>query len=84
MGKGENRYSYSSMSIEEVVCPICGKTFCPSVYHQWTIKKHWYWIPVCSYTCMRKWDREISIKNEEKTKKKTKKKKRNRRKTLCK
>lgn len=39
-----------------VVCPICGKSFVPAPEHAWDIdygRKL-----VCSYTCMRVWEKE--------------------------
>lgn len=47
-------------------CPICGKQFAPAVEHYWKIGSAYSFdsminsrnIPVCSYTCMRKWEKE--------------------------
>lgn len=44
-------------------CPICGKHFVPAPEHMWKIG-NWCDIEeirvqkVCSYTCMRKWEKE--------------------------
>lgn len=41
-------------------CPICGKQFLPAVEHAWkigTMKK--YEKLVCSYTCMRTWEKDL-------------------------
>lgn len=47
-------------------CPICQKQFAPALEHAWLIGKAYLdtqaydyrHIPVCSYTCMRKWEKE--------------------------
>lgn len=45
------------------VCPICGKKFIPAAQHAWCIGG-WDSVHgernqrVCSYTCMRKWEKE--------------------------
>lgn len=45
-------------------CPICGKEFLPAIEHAWKIVIREYGEPggrilkVCSYTCMRKWEKE--------------------------
>lgn len=47
-------------------CPICQKQFAPALEHAWCIGKAYLDtptcdyrnIPVCSYTCMRKWEKE--------------------------
>lgn len=47
-------------------CPICKKQFAPALEHAWLIGKAYLDtqtydyrnIPVCSYTCMRKWEKE--------------------------
>ena len=42
-------------------CPICEKMFIPAVEHAWQIG-NWgndiRYVNVCSYTCMRKWEKE--------------------------
>lgn len=48
-------------------CPICGKRFAPAIEHYWMIGDYWTEVrdtPVCSYSCMRKWEKEEKIKNE--------------------
>ena len=44
------------------VCPICGKGFVPAVEHYWKIGSYSCFdvrnTPVCSYTCMRAWEKE--------------------------
>jgi len=43
--------------ILDCTCPICKKNFIPAPEHRWTIKtKHNPKAPVCSYSCMRKWE----------------------------
>lgn len=37
-------------------CPICGKGFAPAPEHGWKINNGE--TLVCSYTCMRAWERE--------------------------
>lgn len=59
---------------EPDVCPICGKTFTPAPDNYWKIGK---WIgkgdnlsdsvrnvDVCSYSCMRKWEKEQMAKEK--------------------
>lgn len=54
-------------------CPICGKGFIPAPEHAWKIghitsyaiknrRDDAYQRNVCSYTCMRKWEREEEAK----------------------
>lgn len=41
----------------ECSCPICKKNFIPAADHQWTVAINYRGnIPVCSYSCMRKWE----------------------------
>lgn len=43
-------------------CPICGKEFLPAAQHSWKIGNHeWRKELVCSYTCMRKWEKDPKI-----------------------
>lgn len=50
-------------------CPICGKKFIPAPEHAWGIG-NWGGDTrdelVCSYTCMRKWEKEQIAKDKEK------------------
>ncbi|MEE0981454.1 MAG: hypothetical protein U0K91_07195 [Acutalibacteraceae bacterium] len=40
------------------VCPICGKEFLPAGQHSWKIGEYMsYEKLVCSYSCMRKWEK---------------------------
>lgn len=39
-------------------CPICGKGFHPAPEHAWKIGPEQTGPLVCSYTCMRKWEKE--------------------------
>lgn len=56
-------YSYYESLKKTEICPICGKHFIPAVEHMWKIGG-WSHIEdgrtekVCSYTCMRKWEKE--------------------------
>ena len=46
-------------------CPVCGKTFFYDPEHAWMIgygKNGYGGKKVCSYTCMRKWEKENHIK----------------------
>ena len=52
----------------EHTCPICGKIFIAAQYHQWEAGYKTVAKLVCSYTCMRKWEKEKVDKR--KTKKK--------------
>ena len=48
-------------SAEPNICPICGKKFIPAPENYWKIGKFDFrtrTIDVCSYTCMRKWEKE--------------------------
>ena len=54
-------------SAEERICPICNKKFIPAPYHAWKIGRtvddndgslNYTVKLVCSYTCMRKWEKE--------------------------
>ena len=65
----ENDKPYGNLPWYKVplkVCPICGKKFAPALEHAWLIGKAYLDtqtydyrnIPVCSYTCMRKWEKE--------------------------
>lgn len=48
-----------------IKCPICGKKFHPVPEHQWKVgysHNGFGGKPVCTYTCMRKWEKENHIK----------------------
>lgn len=50
-----------------IKCPICGKQFTPAIEHYWMIGDYWTEErddPVCSYSCMRKWERQEQFKNK--------------------
>lgn len=40
------------------VCPICGKNFIPAPEHGWRVGSEKEYKLVCSYTCMRVWEKE--------------------------
>ena len=57
--------------IAEEKCPMCPRTFIPAPDHQWTIKtKTNQKKNVCSYTCMRKWEKPILEAEKKKAKSK--------------
>ena len=68
MPKKNKVYHYESRHVREHICPRCGKRFFPAPYHQWRIGYTDAFKLVCSYTCMRKWEKEKVDKR--KTKKK--------------
>lgn len=45
-------------------CPVCGKEFQPAPFHALRIGTEWRGKPVCSYSCMRKWEREQEEKEK--------------------
>ena len=46
-------------------CPLCGKEFLPAGMHSWTIGNNSMTQElVCSYTCMRKWEKNPKRKND--------------------
>ena len=47
---------YHSENEARKTCPVCGKAFAPAPEHAYYIKNNRS-ILVCSYTCMRKWDK---------------------------
>lgn len=72
-----NTYSNTYTSCTAIVdqeCPICGKNFIPAPYHQWKMinrkTKGIHWVNVCSYSCMRKAEKEIEKADIEKQEKK--------------
>lgn len=48
----------TNIHITERKCPICGKNFIAAPYHQWKIGYYKRPKLVCSYSCMRKWEKE--------------------------
>lgn len=56
-------------------CPICGKQFSPASEHAWLIGSEYTYdtsrecrnIPVCTYSCMRKWEKDQEEKCETKS-----------------
>ena len=49
---------YINTYIAENRCPICKKNFVPAPNHQWIISiNHNPRKKVCSYNCMRKWEK---------------------------
>lgn len=47
-------------------CPICKKQFLPAPLHQWKIKKNGVKVKVCSYSCMRVWEKPYLKEQKEK------------------
>lgn len=39
-------------------CPVCGQKFRPAPQHAWTITRRTMPELVCSYSCMRAWERQ--------------------------
>lgn len=50
----------------ERVCPVCGERFSPAIEHAWVIGKRTGKTKryVCSYTCMRAWERNKLVKKK--------------------
>lgn len=52
-------------------CPICGETFRPAPQHIYAIGSPSTRKPVCSYTCMRAWERgKVAKKQKQKRREK--------------
>lgn len=51
---------------QERACPVCGKRFSPAIEHAWTIENRTGKVKkyVCSYTCMRTWERGKLVKKK--------------------
>ena len=68
MGKYIDEY-YQIHSLPKE-CPVCGKKFIPAPEHYWKIGSHGGMdtrdTTVCSYSCMRKWEKEQEAKEEQK------------------
>lgn len=59
---------YHSENEARTICPICGKKFNPAPEHAYYIKKNRKLL-VCSYSCMRKWEKgEVKAYKEQKVK----------------
>lgn len=55
-----------------IECPICGKNFIPAPEHYWQIGNYGLetrGVYVCSYSCMRKWEKEQEAKIKSKQRK---------------
>lgn len=62
-----NKYidEYFNNHCRPIECPICGKKFIPAPEHYWKIgnyKLNTRTDDVCSYSCMRKWEKEQEAK----------------------
>ena len=51
-----------NFSYKKIKCPICGEKYHPEPEHAWRIGHGEKGIKVCSYTCMRKWEKEHKIR----------------------
>ena len=73
----KNTYTACTAIVDQK-CPICGKNFVPAPYHHWKIKKKKSkgvkWENVCSYSCMRVWEKEVEKEEAKKEEEKKKKK----------
>lgn len=59
MGREDGIY----FEYRKIKCPICGKEFHPELDHAWKIGEGKYSSKiVCTYTCMRKWEKANKIK----------------------
>lgn len=57
-----------SVHLTAVKCPICKKEYYPTPDHAWRIGKHGEkGKRVCSYSCMRKWEKENHYKTRDET-----------------
>lgn len=68
MGKYIDEYYQTHCLPQE--CPICGKKFIPASQHYWKISRGEYDMEtrtknVCSYSCMRKWEKQQEAKRKE-------------------
>lgn len=55
MAKDNNTINWSPV---QTTCPICKKKFFSTPDHAWKIGETIHAKKVCSYTCMRKWEKE--------------------------
>lgn len=69
---GEHAWKLEKASTEARIetCPICSKKFIPAPEHYWKIGTGEYDMDtriknVCSYSCMRKWERQQEAKRKE-------------------
>ena len=54
------------LQVETAKCPVCGKKFTPAPQHCLKIGEGTHAPLVCSYSCMRKWEKENAyIRREE-------------------
>ena len=56
MGHNMSNFTGASDNKAEITCPVCGKKFKPAEEHIYHIGKHHNKL-VCTYTCMRKWQK---------------------------
>ncbi len=54
---------------DSIKCPICGKMFVPAPQHYWKIQTGYYeYKKVCTYSCMRVWERKEEANGNRKPK----------------
>lgn len=54
---------------ETRVCPVCNKKFEPAIFHSYKITQKTRYLLVCSYSCLRRWEREKVDKRKKNGKK---------------
>lgn len=53
------------LQLETAECPVCQKMFAPAPEHSLKIGDTIHAKKVCSYSCMRKWEKEHNFKRRE-------------------
>ena len=57
-----------SVHLTQAKCPVCGKMYFPAGEHAWRIGEYGErGKRVCSYSCMRKWEKEHHYKTRDET-----------------
>lgn len=56
------------LQVDTAECPVCGKMFTPAPEHALKIGEAFSSKKVCSYSCMRKWEKENYIMRREEVK----------------
>ena len=65
MKKLVNKPMTVHLTRQSAKCPVCGETFFYDPEHAWKIgKTDYHSKKVCSYSCMRKWEKENHIKRK--------------------
>lgn len=60
------KYIYEDQKGRPRICPVCGREFRPAPEHVYVIGPPSARKPVCSYTCMRVWERGKAAKKKRK------------------